>query len=99
MIVATDEVQPLRTKHSCYGRRSTGRSSKDSRKEFEGVSGGVLPEQPISRIYIMGRVKLLGKSKLEFISDFSTYLYIDSAIFFDLPTTPSRNYCVSLVLL
>ena len=42
-------------------------SSKDSRKEFEGVSDRVLSEQPISRmIDIRGTVKLLGKSKLEF---------------------------------
>ena len=43
-------------------RRSIGRSSEDSRKEFEGVSDEVLSEQPISRIIdIRGIVKLLGK--------------------------------------
>ena len=48
-------------------RRSIGRSSEDSRKEFEGVSDEVLSEQPISRmIGIRGVVKLLGKGKLEF---------------------------------
>ena len=48
-------------------RRSIGRSSEDSRKEFEGVSDEVLSEQPISRIIdIRGTVKLLGKGKLEF---------------------------------
>ena len=70
-----------------YGGRSIGRSSKDSRKEFEGVSGEVRSEQPISRkisrmIDIRGRVKLLGKGKLEliFISD-SSCLYFYSAIY------------------
>ena len=50
-----------------YGRRSIRRSSKDSRKEFEGVSDRVLSEQLISKmIDIRGIVKLLGKGKLEF---------------------------------
>ena len=50
-----------------YRRRSIGRSSNDSRKEFEGVLDRILSEQPISRIIdIRGIVKLLGKGKLKF---------------------------------
>ena len=46
-------------------------------------------------IYIWWRVKLLGKGKLEliFISDFSTYLYYDSTIYFGLPATPAITTC------
>ena len=89
-----------------YGGRSIGRSSKDSRKELQGVSDEVLSEQPISRkisrmIDIRGIVKLLGKSKLEliFISDSSTCLHFYSAIYSELPTTPYRQPSVSLTLL
>ena len=84
---------------SRYGRRSTGRSGKDSRKEFEGVSEGVRSEQPINRrICIRRRVKLLGKGKLEFISDFSTCLYFDSTIYSDSPPPAHRYSYVSLTL-
>ena len=47
-------------------------------------------------IYLRGRVKLLGKGKLEFIS---THLYLDCAIYLTLPMTPSHHHYVSLVLL
>ena len=83
-------------------RRSIGRSSEDSRKEFEGVSDEVLSEQPISRIIdIRGRVELLGKGKLELIIilDSSACLYSYSTIYSESPTTPYRQPSVSLTLL
>ena len=53
-------LQPLRRKYRPL-------RTKDSWKEFEGVSDEVLSEQLISRIIdIRGIVKLLGKGKLEF---------------------------------
>ena len=52
-----------------YGRRSTERSSKDSWKEFEAVSEGVLSEQPISgkirrMMYIRGELSFLERVSL-----------------------------------
>ena len=86
----------------CYRRRSIRRSSKDSWKEFEGVSDRVLSEQPISRIIdIRGIVKLLGRVSwsLIVILDSSTCLYSYLVIYSKSPTTPYRHPSVSLTLL
>ena len=85
-----------------YGRRSIRRSSKDSRKEFEGVLDRILSEQPISRIIdIRGTVKLLGKGKLEFnrYLRLQHLLYSYLVIYSESPTTPHRHPSVSLTLL